>query len=399
MLSRNNLLKKRQLSPLNVEQLFNAKPIPVASTSIGGIFDNQAIRIVHGKHCDADTGKEMAFEETFDLPSFATQATVLLNGWSFEYLGKDDHHVWAAGTWISNSRVEDGKLRWEARGLFIDDGQDDPYEWCYYYTIIAWNDKSLDCITSHRDIQNSVANLGKTPLVSTPSYFHSSRFEMKKVDVALPRGFLFHYGGIDDHHLRHIAYNLSGSEKFVGYDKKYGSLTPPTLNGSVSKVNSGFVSWDTQGIFQDNNYRRKFVFYTWNTILGGNEVAVVEPPHTIIPNVGTNEIGSGLSGETTKEYTINNIPYEIAMPMLTGWDLRYEFGDDEHVTKIGVWLDDIQYNKSPLPNLNTGGKLQYKVTSALYDKNKKPGYDFNHKVSILGFNPGIPNLPTDPQIE
>jgi len=77
--------------------------------------------------------------------------------------------------------------------------------------------------------------------------------------------------------------------------------------------------------------------------------------------------------------------------------LRYEFGDDEELTKIGVWLDDIQYKKSLLPNL--GGTLQYNVTSALYDKNKKPGYDFNHKVSILGFNPGPPNLPTDPQIE
>ena len=69
--------------------------------------------------------------------------------------------------------------------------------------------------------------------------------------------------------------------------------------------------------------------------------------------------------------------------MLTGWELGYSC-NDEHVTEIGIWLHDIEYEKnSGLP----AGTLRYKVSSILRDKDNSPGHHFRHKVAILGLKP------------
>jgi hypothetical protein len=45
------------------------------------------------------------------------------------------------------------------------------------------------------------------------------------------------------------------------------------------------------------------------------------------------DIGSPTGGEVTQEKVIDGVPFEFAAPMLTGWDLRYDF-DDEHAQKM-----------------------------------------------------------------
>ena len=41
-------------------------------------------------------------------------------------------------------------------------------------------------------------------------------------------------------------------------------------------------------------------------------------------------------GVVTQESVIENLPFEYAIPMLTGWELVLGC-DDEHVKEIGIW--------------------------------------------------------------
>ena len=365
----------------DIASLLSVAPTPIAPGVRRIILEGDGIQVTHGENCDAAEGDPIAIEESFDLPDFATQATVFLNGWSLEYL-EGDHHVWGAATRITNSRVQGRTLKWKAYGFLLDDGQDDSYKWCYYYTVVAWDSQLIRCTADHNDIENTVASTrtSKLPIVSSSSYSHKGGPFLRRSSVVLPRGFVFHLA-INDHHLLHIAYSLMHSENSITRRKHYGDLPQPDLNDATDKVGSGFTTWDTNAILQDNTYR-DFVFYHLSSTLGGSGVSVVQPPFTILPTRVEANIGSPTRGETTQEVGIEGVPFDFAVPMLTGWDLRYDF-DDEHVKKMGVWLNDIEYEK---PKTDEGGTLHYKITSALHDSDKDPNYSFNHNVHILGFS-------------
>jgi hypothetical protein len=88
-------------------------------------------------------------------------------------------------------------------------------------------------------------------------------------------------------------------------------------------------------------------------------------------------------GVKTEEIVIDNCPYAYAIPMLTGWDLHYSFCHDHHVREIGIWLDDLRYEKNPNA---PSGTLRCKVSSLLGDDSNSP-YSSNHKVTIFGLRP------------
>jgi hypothetical protein len=68
--------------------------------------------------------------------------------------------------------------------------------------------------------------------------------------------------------------------------------------------------------------------------------------------------------------------------MLTGWDIGYA-RDDQHVKEIGIWLDEMHYRDPADPP----GRLRYKVSSIVKDKDDFPDNYFRHKVTILGLRP------------
>jgi hypothetical protein len=78
----------------------------------------------------------------------------------------------------------------------------------------------------------------------------------------------------------------------------------------------------------------------------------------------------------TTEHVIENIPFQYAWPVLSGWDLTFDC-EDQHVTEIGVWLHDISY---------AAGVLRYKVSAILRDKDSEPGFGARYGVSVLGLN-------------
>ena len=378
------------------------------------VFEEQGTIVVYHGHGCAESNKPeeedvLRVEESLDIPSYATNATVFLNGWHLKYLD-GDHHVAGLGTSIQNIRLEGQTLKWQAAGVLSDDNFDDAYSWCYHYTVVAWNPSNINLTVDHKDgsCMNDSSDPAETnffgadndgtttALSSFPTFLQNPDFADSKTVAILPRGFAFNWSGCDDRHLLQIGYNLDHSEIFIKqgkrYKKKFDTVTP-TLPNSASQVDSGYVSWETSTIFKDNDARRDYAFGEIVSGLGGSDVGIIQPPFSILP---VEEAGGGCiysnSGILKIEgFVIEKVPYEHAIPMLTGWDLQYEC-DDEHVKEIGIWIDEIHYDKDP--NVQTG-TLSYKLFSILKDKNDDPGFNYRHKVTVLGLKAvpgGIPSV-------
>jgi len=403
--------------------LIGGTPASTAVSSNRNVVLEDAGTIIawHGFSC-AESDKRgtedlIKIEESLDIPRYAANATVFLNGWRMNYLSSD-HHVAGLGTMISNIRLEDKTLRWQAAGVLSDDNLDDGYRWCYHYTVVAWNPSNLDAVVDHRDgscDSRSPAesnffitdNEGTTTALSSfPSFLFNPAFASGTTVAILPRGFGFRWSGQceTDHHLLQTGFNLDHGEAFVENGKKYQKglmeeLTPvpvpqPPPSNTVSQVDSGFASWDTYAILKDNDGRRGYGFGEMVSGLGGKDVGVIQPPFSILPSEDMGLFGACLGespGEKTEDVAVENVPFEYAIPMLTGWNLGYGC-DDEHVSAVGTWLDEFQYDKNPgTPT----GTLRYKVSSILKDKDGSPGHFSSHKVTILGFKPVTAALAPD----
>lgn len=357
----------------------------------------------HGFGCAESnkSGEEdvLKVEQSLDLPAYVNKATVLLNGWRVKYLSKD-HEVTGLGTMIGDIRLEGNTLKWQAAGVLSDQNFDDGYRWCYYYTVLGWNSSNLilsvdheDCDTTGDPIQANffaTDNDGTTTALSSfPSFLQNSSFIKSHGRAAiLPRGFGFSWpsrcpADSEDHHLLEVAYNLVHSENFIQNDKKYKKELEdvvPSLPNSASQVNFGFVSWETSAIFKDNKARRDYEFAEIVSGLAGDDVGVIQPPFSILPVEDENFCTDIGPSPITQEFIIERIPFEFAIPMLTGWRLNYGCEGDQQITEAGIWIDEWQYDK----NTRT---LRYRLSSSLRDRDSEPPYSRDHKVTILGLRP------------
>jgi hypothetical protein len=365
------------------------------------VFEDQGtIKVMHGSgHASHGGGQFIKVEQSTELPDYANQATVFLNGWDLSYAGSD-HHVAGLATLVARIRVEPRKLTWNAVGVLADNGRDKAYNWTYYYTIVAWNDASLHAMVDHNDAEflckteeadgsdnffqadNSEMS---TMLSCFPSFLSNSNFSSGRTVAVLPRGFGFKWSS-GDHHLLQLGYNLESSEAFIQHQDYYKALnrkvnplpTPPT-----ARAGSGFVSWNSYAIMKDDEYRsnrRAYGFAELVSGMGGSDVSIIQPAFSIQPSIVANIVPQG-SGVIAEEVVIDNIPYKYAIPMLTGWDIGYE-GSDQHVKQIGIWLDGIKWTPG-----DPTGTLRYKVSSVVRDNDTDPANYFRHKVTILGLGP------------
>lgn len=378
----------------------------VTSSDRSTVFeDNGTIAVYRGMACAESRKPEhqqaIVVEEELSLPRYAGNATVFLNGWRLRYLnGK--HNVAGFGASIYNIRLEDGPtgkiLRWKAGGALSDKNFDDPYRWCYTYTVVAWNPVNLALVVDHddgacsakpaetRDANYFADALNKettTALSAFPSFIQNPAFVGSKTVAVLPRGFgvLWEYScNPVDHQVLQAAYNLDHGEIFMEKGEKYQKGLGDTTRGDNSIVGQGYVSWKSYAIFKDNAGRRGYRFGEIVSGLGGNDVGVVQPPFAILPIEDDSGIFSGCgvvpNPVTTTDHQIDTVPYKYAIPMLTGWDLRH-LCEDEKIEEIGAWIDDWSYDP------NNPGTLRYKFSSALLGD----GFYSKHKVTILGLRP------------
>ncbi|HYU32359.1 MAG TPA: hypothetical protein VEW48_09355 [Thermoanaerobaculia bacterium] len=341
------------------------------------------LAVFHGTTCAESnrSGEEipLRIQEELVLPKELDQGTVLLNGYRLRYL-EDDHHVAGLGTAIGRILIDKGVLRWEAGGVLSDHNFDDGYEWCYTYTVLAWNSLQLQATVDHGDMKHAfrdVAWTHGTALLPVPGYLSNPAWTGLDEVAVLPRGFGTVWAE-DDHHLLQFAYKHDSGEVYIQGERKYGN---GTVAAPDTQAGNGFVSWETTGFLKDDEQQRSHVVVDYVSGLGGRDVGLITPPFTVLPHedagIGCASLAGGLHSE---DFSVEAVPYEFAIPVLSGWDLAYVCGD-EHVTEIGAWIPAWSWQPG---TSSGGGTLRYTVASRLNDKDDFPDFYGRFQVKILG---------------
>jgi len=176
------------------------------------------LRVLHGQACvaapSAMNSREFAFRilQSEKLPAaYADSATVFMNGWNLRY-ANGDHHVQGFGSAIVNiseTREPDGlRLSWEAGGVIADENGDDPYEWCYSYTIVGWlrSSSGFDAVVGDRGL-----SFVRHSDPGNSSALHTIDGVARNIygpGVVLPQGFAVMWGDRGDRHVLQAGFDL-----------------------------------------------------------------------------------------------------------------------------------------------------------------------------------------------
>ena len=368
------------------------------------IEDPGKIIITHGSACGESnqSGKQniVQLPGIFTLPAYANAATVFLNGWHLRYLAGDEH-IRALMAAIDDIELSGGELSWSAYGELSDMDFKDGFEFCYYYTVMAWNDSLIDALPDHdNENWNRYSWDGTKPLGERSSYIENEEFEDKNSVAILPRGFMFSWPNetwIDitrwpitcsdcaiDRDLLQMAFNMDHSEAFVKQGENYERLPAPAGSEDANRFDPAIRTWKTYSILKNDDSKNNYLFNELFSAVGGNDIGVIEPPFAILPRdpLGFFEGCITTSPIKTEDVEIRDIPFDYAVPVLTGWELGFHCGH-QHVKSIGIRLEEIEYEKDPA---EATGILRYKMISELRDDENNPGVVSSHKVTILGLN-------------
>lgn len=344
------------------------------------------IRVRHGQSCvaapqAAGTGTVgFRVRDTESVPfSIADSGTVFMNGWELRYKG-GDHHVQGLGSAIvnvTNTRNEDQfVLNWEAGGVITDQNGDDPYEWCYTYTIVFWSRRgsAFDAVVANTGagfVHNTESDPGNDSALRTLS---GSAPNPYGPGVVLPEGFAMVLGDADHHLLQ------------IGLD--YGQHT---------SFEAGKITWDSRTLIKDNDTRRDYfagevvATLSYSSPQSWHPESVLREGYKGWENV-TNRVGlkprssesfcGAVGDESRKEqYKVENVPFEYAVPVLKGWELGY-LCTDHHVRDMGVSISDWRYERDTNAK---SGTLYYTLESKLYDDDDNYSYA-TASIDIFGMN-------------
>jgi hypothetical protein len=370
-----------ELLPLREDTLVS---VPTSAERTTVYASPGLLAVFHGASCAESnrSGEEIAIriQEELVLPKELDQATVVLNGFRLRYLD-EDHHVRFLGTGIGAIEIDRGVLRWEAGGAISDNNFDDGYEWCYTYTVLAWNSLQLQATVDQGDIGHTFRDMAWThgsSLLPVPGYLNNPAWAGLSEVAILPRGFAV-LGGGDDHHVLQFTYEHDSGEVYVEGKKLYGNFTEAA---PISQVGTGFVSWESTGLLKDNDLENSQAVLDLVTGLGGPEIELVAPPFTVAPREDSSGLGCNIldGSDHMPEFEVQEVPFQFAIPVLTGWDLSY-FCEDEHVTEVGAWIPKWEWFPGTSPG---GGTLRYTVGASLRDKDGWPGFNQRFQVKILG---------------
>jgi hypothetical protein len=389
------------------------------------IVHGDELQVVHCRQCGTSnvSGKEspIVLPGSFTMPAFATRATVFQNGWRLSYLN-GSHKITTVRAFVQDIRRSGQTLLWNSEGILRDQNFDDGYEFCSTYTILAWDENKVKIAVDHAD--KSAHPLFKADgLVESDREDGSALLSLElfrenpanpsslpqPVAAVLPRGFDFFFSSHDvfppcfdpagdpavgdkckdDNDLLQLAFHKDHAEGFAPRG------APDNADGP-GRVDTTVVGWTTYGIMKDNATKRDVRFATAASTLGGEDVRAIEPPFSIRPRDDPSgcltPLPSG-DGVVTTEVVIERVPFEVAVPVLSGWNIGYQCEDDD-VQDIGVWIESFEYTRQILP-FEQGGTLRYRIARSLRNASADQAFKFDHIVDILGIGPVIIPLGPD----
>jgi hypothetical protein len=149
-------------------------------------------------------------------------------------------------------------------------------------------------------------------------------------------------------------------------------------------VDSAHVSWKSEFIMKDDDDRKDITMYESVSTIAGSDLGFIQPAYSILPSEDPGWFTGCVpadNGQQSAMYSIRNIPYQYAVPLLSGWNLEFTCGDEE-IKSIGVsienWTYELELN-SPL-----GNKMTYSLITNIDDGSGEVAAFANHKVSVLG---------------
>jgi len=306
----------------------------------------------------------------------ADAGTIILNGWDLRYTTDDDHHVAGLGTVIFNVTetltADAFTLQWDAGGVLSDKNGDDAYKWCYRYTLVFWNRGAFDAVVPAQDDVATTFVEHDTALVDLPGHFPTPPYPGPHAVV--PRGFAQSYYENSEEVFDHEVFQ-------VGFD--LGPDTPVIVGNEIT--------WTSQTVLKDKSPVDDYLAAEFVTVLSGQSVELWQPPtvQRLIDETWVDDSNDlNLSPEEPYvscpypeqylvHYKVEQVPFDYAVPVLTGWDLSYECSE-HHVMRIGVYIVEFDYDA-------TTGTLHYTVFSTLRDDSDH-GHDARYQVGILGLN-------------
>jgi hypothetical protein len=385
-------------TPENVHKILNMTP--VRSLEEGNRWtvyeDPGRIRVQHGYGCtqvsEAATDDYVGFhiQDQAVAPDVNDHSAIILNGWDLQYRN-GDHHVQGLGSAIFNIShkytINEYTLQWDAGGVLSDKNGDDDYKWCYRYTLIFWNASVFDTSAFQFDyfpysttfVDSDYVNGTALKEIQGKFTVPDDKYSLRGV---LPRGFGLSW--YEDHEVLQVGFDLG---------------TPPL--GGTPVVSGNEITWTSQTVLKDDATLHSYNAAELVTILSGESVEMWQPrqvlhlkgnPPDWVPEPTqlilkpAEPCGFTCNGNGNEEhlefYSVENVPYDYAIPVLTGWDMQYAT-EDHHVERIGVYLVEFDYVKDP--NAATG-TLNYTIFSTMRDDSDNGHYDPKYKVSVLGFN-------------
>ena len=351
--------------------------------------DNGNFILIEGSKClQQDNGAEAAvIVQRIEMPDYVDNGTVTLNGWDLRFL-QHDREVHSMRADITRNKLVKNNaatfLVFEAQGKLNDQEQKDAFEFCVFYSAFGYRAATIDAMIygDHDGIETVMMQSENKGAVAVLEYKgDKGTLKGNETMTTIPRGFDFQFSNSFecelrmvpckwkdrvDHRLLQIAYNLSQT----------GSL--PTLDGTPQ--------WVAQTIFKANT-TQSYHAKTRAALIHGHSVKLRADFLALNPRMEKNDpCRKNSEGVVrTQTYRITDLPYDYAIPLLTGWEL---VNDCEHqkVQRAGIWLHDIRFDAKR-------STMEYSLSSILRDHDGAPGFSATHRVTILGLN----RTPSPPQ--
>ncbi|ALQ51072.1 hypothetical protein [Nitrosomonas ureae] len=338
--------------------------------------------LIEGSKCvQHDSGEETATVlQWIELPSYVDRGTVVLNGWDLRFL-HGDREVNSMLADITHSKVikSEGStfLVFEAQGRLNDQNRKDAYEFCVFYSGFGFRSVFFDATIEddYNGVEvSTLQDKNQGALATLENTGSRGTLKGNATIAIIPRGFDFQFddtfecewrfppckwGDRVDYRLLQAAYSLSQSGMF------------PSLDGSPH--------WAVQTLFKDNS-TRTYRIKARAAMIRGTSVKLRADFLALNSRTGKTDIcRKNVDGIVrTQTFRIRDLPFDYAVPLLTGWDLSYEC-EQQQVQRAGIWLHDIHFDSN-------SRSLEYKVSSILRDKDGVPSFSVAQRITVLGLN-------------